>query len=288
LERLAPETGVQELFPWILTFECLLSETAFVKTMRDMLTTLQDAYGSPVDTEFTANFFGKDSYKINLLQCRPMQVSDGRDIANPPEHIAEKRLIFDAHGGVVGQSRIGTIDRIIYVVPSVYGQLPINRRYSVARLIGRLMHLEDGDQPRQIMIMGPGRWGTTTPALGVPVSFAEINRVSVLCEIVSMREGLVPDVSLGTHFFNELVEADMLYVALFPGRQSNRLNEEFFGQSPNKLRDLIPDAAGHLDVVRVIDAADLTDGRIITLNASNRNQRVVCYLSREEEMPETL
>ena len=67
-----------------------------------------------------------------------------------------------------------------------------------------------------IMLLGPGRWGTSSPSLGIPVSFVDINRVSVLCEIVAMREDLVPDVSLGTHFLSELVEMDMLYLALFP------------------------------------------------------------------------
>jgi len=115
------------------------------------------------------------------------------------------------------------------------------------------------------------------PSLGVPVSFAEINTVSVLCEIVAMREDLVPDVSLGTHFFNELVEAEMLYLALFPGREGNYLNESFFDPSHNKLARLIPEAASRSDVVRVIDAADIAPGGSIQLNASNIKQKVVCY-----------
>ena len=78
------------------------------------------------------------------------------------------------------------------------------------------------------MLIGPGRWGTTTPSLGVPVHFAEINTVSVLCEIVAMRDDLVPDVSLGTHFFNDLVENDMLYLALFPKREGNYWNDALF------------------------------------------------------------
>jgi pyruvate,water dikinase len=80
------------------------------------------------------------------------------------------------------------------------------------------------------MLIGPGRWGTTSPELGVPVRFAEINNAAVLCELVVMREGLVPDVSLGTHFFSDLVETDILYLAVFPQRQDNRLNEKFFEQ----------------------------------------------------------
>jgi hypothetical protein len=277
MERMAAEAGMKDVFPHVLTFERLLTETSFVREMRDMLRTLEDAYGCPVDTEFTANFLDGSEYRINLVQCRPLQVYQGGTAAEPPPNIAPDDLIFDAHGAVVGRSRAVTIDRIIYVVPSVYGQLPISERYSIARLIGRLMHIQEDGPPKRIMLLGPGRWGTTMPSLGVPVSFAEINTVSVLCEIVAMREDLVPDVSLGTHFFSELVEAEMLYLALFPGRNGNRLNEKFFERMPNKLTQLFPEAAARANAVRVIDAADIVPDGSIGLNANNIKQQVVCY-----------
>jgi len=284
LERLAAETGRQDIFSWTLTFEPLLSQTSFVKDMRDMLRTIQDAYGCPVDTEFTANFFGKETYKINLVQCRPLQVQipDGSMVTDQPDHIEDNDLILRAHGAVIGQSRLTIIDRLIYVVPSVYGQLRISDRYSIARLIGQLMHCEPPEgRSKNVMILGPGRWGTTTPSLGVPVSFAEIDTVSVLCEIVAMREDLIPDVSLGTHFFNELVEADILYLAMFPGRDGNVLNDAFFRAFPNKLPQLIPDAARRSEVVRVLDADDLENGGVIKLNANTLNQQVVCFLGHD-------
>ncbi len=268
-------------FAWLLTFERLLSETSFAKDMRDMLRTLQNAYGCPVDTEFTANFSGQNTYKINLVQCRPLQVVAGGPIPEPPAQIAREDLILEARGAVIGQSRLVTVDRMIYVVPPVYGQLPIRDRYAVARLIGRLMHLEGAKQLENIMILGPGRWATTTPSLGVPVSFSEISTAAIICEIVAMREDLVPDVSLGTHFFNELVESDILYLALFPDRDGNFLNESFFDGCRNKLPELLPDSASRSDVVRVIDAADLSDGRLVKLTADALKQRVVCYRHRE-------
>lgn len=277
MERLAAEAGMKDVYPYVLTFERLLTETSFVRDMRDLLRSLEDAYGCPVDTEFTANFLDGGHYRINLVQCRPLQVYQGGATAEPPGHIAPEDLIFEAHGAVVGRSRAVSIDRIIYVVPSVYGQLPISDRYSIARLIGRLMHMQEDGPPERIMLLGPGRWGTTMPSLGVPVSFAEINTVSVLCEIVAMREDLVPDVSLGTHFFSELVEAEMLYLALFPGRDGNQLNEKFFERMPNKLAQLLPEAAGRANAVHVIDAADLSPDGSIALNANNTKQRVVCY-----------
>ena len=170
-----------------------------------------------------------------------------------PRTIRPDDCILEAHGAVIGHSRVNQIGRLVYVAPAVYGELPLRDRYAVARLIGRVLHL---DQPRpagQVMLIGPGRWGTTTPSLGVPVSFAEIDKVAVLCEIVAMREDLVPDVSLGTHFFNDLVEMDILYLALFPGRKGNAWNYAFFEQSSNRLAQLLPGEAKWANVVWVID-----------------------------------
>jgi len=118
---------------------------------------------------------------------------------------------------------------------------------------------------------------TTTPSLGVPVSFAEINTVSFVCEIVAMRDDLVPDVSLGTHFFSELIEMDMLYLALCPGREGNTLNTDFFENTRNRLTDLLPSAARWGDVVRVIDTNGLVNNPLVRLNANTLKQEAVCY-----------
>jgi hypothetical protein len=273
----------KDVYAGVLTFDRLLTETPFVNDMRQMLQVLQGAYDYPVDTEFTANFFAKDRYKINLVQCRPLQVTGGGVTVEMPERLDEQDIVLRSHGAVIGRSRLCTIDRLIYVVPSVYGQLPIGERYSVARLIGRVMHAA-GPSPKNIMLVGPGRWGTTTPSLGVPVSFAEIDNVAVLCEIVAMRDDLVPDVSLGTHFFNELVEMDILYLALFPNRKGNRWNREFFEKSPNRLAELFPELAEWSRVVRVIDVAGASDGQpLLKLNANALEQNAFCYLDRNGE-----
>ncbi len=93
-----------------------------------------------------------------------------------------------------------------------------------------------------------------------------------------MREDLVPDVSLGTHFLNELVEMDMLYLALFPGQGSNRLDRAFFEASPSRLAELLPAAGPWAEVIRVIDTARLPrDRRAISLVADAIAQKVLCY-----------
>jgi hypothetical protein len=263
----------------VLTFDRLLSSTSFVPDMREMLSVLRNAYEYPVDVEFTANFLEDGSYRINLVQCRPLQVKEGGSIVPPPRAIPKKDLFLESRGPIIGQSSHSAIDRLIYVVPSVYGEMPIGDRHSVARLIGKLTHLAEGGTRKSVLLLGPGRWGTKMPSLGVPVSFAEIATVSVLCEVVAMGKDVIPNVSLGTHFFNDLVEANMLYLAVFPKGKGNVLNESFLLRARNRLAELLPDEAEWSRVVRVVDPAGGAGGRRLMLNADTLKQRAVCYFA---------
>lgn len=266
-----------------LTFEKLLGRSSFSENMRNMLAVLEKAYEYPVDIEFAANFQNEKEYKINLLQCRPFQTKGTGVIVPFPTDLEEKRLVLRTQGPVIGHSRSDIVDRLIYVTPSIYGQLPLNDRYSIARLIGKLTHLDPRGCEKRIMLLGPGRWGTAMPSLGIPVSFAEINTVSFICEIVAMRDDLVPDVSLGTHFFSELIEMNMLYLALFPGHEGTLLRDSLFEESENQLTKLVPNGEKWADAVRVIDIADLDGGCPLRLNANTLKQEVVCYFEPSEQ-----
>ncbi|MFA6110519.1 MAG: PEP/pyruvate-binding domain-containing protein [Candidatus Latescibacterota bacterium] len=262
----------------VLTFDRLLADTEFVDDMREMLRTIEEAYRHPVDIEFTANFLSRDRYQINLLQCRPLQVQGLESVRPPAVEVSDADRIVQAHGAIIGPSRIVRVDHFVYVVPRLYAELPVPRRYEVARLLGRVNQVVGQDQ-ETVMLLGPGRWGTSSPELGLPVHFAEIDRVSILCEIVTMRESLVPDVSLGTHFLNELVEMNTLYMALFPQQQRNYLNEGFFLDAPNRLPDILPEDRRWQEMVRVIDTRTvLTDGRVVLLLADAREQEARIFV----------
>lgn len=265
-------------FAGTLSFERLLGETDFVSTMRELCRTLQQAYQYPVDIEFTANFNPDGRFRVNLVQCRPFQVKigGGGSRVKPPKIIAPEHLLIESRGPVVGHSVATVIHRLIYVVPSVYSRLGMSQRYSVARMIGRLAHLDPPDPGHTLMLLGPGRWGTSMPSLGVPVSFAEINTASVVCELALMHAGLVPDVSLGTHFFNDLVEMDMLYLAVSPGREGHSFNEELLLSQPNLLTRLIPAAANLANGLWVLDTA-APGMPALQLNVDSMLQRAVCY-----------
>ena len=252
--------------PPFLTFDGLIGSTAFVDDLRSLLGSLHQAYRHAVEIEFALNLQPDGRYRINLLQCRPMQVRDlAGTSAEPPA--ATPRLL-SARGAVIGPSRMLRPERIVLVVPGAFAALRQAERLAVTRLVGRINR---ASAERMLLMLGPGRWGSRDPALGLPVSFADINHVAALCEIVVMHDTLVPDVSLGTHFLNELIEADMLYFALFPKRQGNLLDLTAWQAWPNHLLELAPDAAQWATVVKVLEPAA---GSVI-LYADTENQHVV-------------
>jgi hypothetical protein len=266
-------------FPWVLTFSELL-KTNFPNDMKDMLTILEDAYQTPVDVEFTVNFVDKDKYFINLLQCRPFHVEQEiRDIDPPKKGIPQDQVIFKTSGPLLGASIAANMDYVIFVVPQEYGKLNISEKYEVARLIGKINSRLPKNDEQKIILIGPGRWGTSSPSLGIPVNFAEIKGIAVIGEIAEMHEGLVPDISLGTHFFNNLVELNLLYFAIQKmDEENNLIDYEFFTSVPNVLSQILPDAQKWEKAVIVIDKNQMGEGkRKINIHMNSFSQEGVCY-----------
>ncbi len=280
IETQARSLNLSNVSAWKLTFDNLFSHTPFIADIREMLASLQNAYDSPVDIEFTVNVQDDTSYRINIVQCRPFQVRiiGTGELRFYPANISDDHVVFETNGPIIGQSTGSRIDRLIYVVPSSYIRLSVQDQYALARLIGRITHISAGTDPFVLMILGPGRWGTSTPAMGIPVSFKEIKTVSVISELAVMHEGLVPEVSLGTHFFNDLVEMDMLYLAVFPERPGNRFNESFLLSARNWLTDLLPDAASWQHVVKVLDFSSVNSPHIMNLHVDSLTQHGICYV----------
>ena len=258
--------------PAFLTFDQLIEATPFIDDMRKMLRTLHAAYQHPVEIEFALNILPDGAYRINLLQCRPLQVRSVEGVVSvaPPTDVPH---LIDTRGAVIGPGRVIHPDRLVYVVPTVYGQLNQEDRLAVTRIIGRV---NQASAERTLLMLGPGRWGTRDLWLGLPVNFGEINHVAALCEIVGMHESLIPDVSLGTHFLNELIEADMLYFALFPGRPDNAIDEAALLGLPNRLGEILPDVQRWAFAVFV---ADIAPGSM-TLYADAERQQVAVILER--------
>jgi hypothetical protein len=266
------ELGMKGQDAWVLTFEKLLADTEFTSIMQRLLKTLESRYQYPVDVEFTVNFTEEDSFRINLLQCRPLQTKGVRAGVQIPKDIEPEEILFESQGYNMGGSISQPLKRIIYVDPAKYVEMPISQKYSIARLIGKLnAHISERETTPTILF-GPGRWGTTTPSLGVPVSFAEINRISVLAEIAYEGGNLMPELSFGTHFFQDLVESDIFYVALFPQKEGVVFNKDRLLEMPNLLADFLPEESKYKDVIKVCDVDYLQ------IMSDVVSQKVICFL----------
>ncbi|TAK84755.1 MAG: phosphoenolpyruvate synthase [Betaproteobacteria bacterium] len=257
-----------------VSLENLLAEGDFPAMMRRMLGTLERAYEYPVDIEFTGTFASDAKLYVNLIQCRPLQTrgiqSRRVEIGAPPEG----RTLFSSTGRFMGGSIVQPIARVIAVDPERYTGLSLSDKYEVARIVGRLNRCVKNEPERRTLLMGPGRWGTSTPRLGVPVRFAEINGMAAIAEVAFPAGGLFPELSFGTHFFQDLVESSIFYLALHPGRAGCRIHDELVDRNENLLAQWLPDDAPFARVLRVVDLA-----QGFRLMADIVSQEVVCCLA---------
>lgn len=256
---------------WIITFERLLKQTGFAETMRRMLVTIETAYGYPVDVEFTGNFSDDGTLRINIVQCRPLQTRGVQSMRVEIADSPDEDSLFRSQGSFMGGSIVQPLQRVISVDPERYTALSMTDKYELARIVGRLNRMIPSREELPTLLMGPGRWGTTTPSLGVPVRFAEFNAMAVLAEVAFSAGGLMPELSFGSHFFQDLVESGIFYAALHPERKDCFLNYGVLSALPNLLEQLLPDDVRFADVLRVVD---LPDG--FTLLADIVSQKLAC------------
>lgn len=253
-----------------VTFDKLLRTTPFVQRVRELLARLEDAYNTPVDLEFAC-----DGERFYVLQCRTQSQAALTGPVTIPENVPDKNVIFNTHH-FARTGLVENIEYIIYVDPGVYDAVPTReRRIEIARVVGRINRKL---KPKSFILVGPGRWGSQDILLGVPVTYADINHTAVLIEVARQKDGFCPEVSFGTHFFQDLVEADIHYLPLYPDEPDNRFNDEFFNATPNALASLSPHDADFEKEVRVIHVPAAADGRTLTIAMDGESDNALAFL----------
>ena len=233
----------------------LVRNREMMERMQRMMHLIQKEYGEPVDIEFTINVSESREYMINMLQCRPLQVfKDGGGVA-VPENVPAEDIMLETRHASMGLSRQVKLDRIVYVDPVKYYQLPYNEKTAIAALIGRI-NWKYRDTGMHLMLLVPGRIGTSSPELGVPTAFSDISGFDAVCEIAESRAGYNPELSYGSHIFQDLVEAQILYTAVFPGERTIHFRPELLQQVPNLIGE-IPGGEEKQDVVCLADVSAL-------------------------------
>lgn len=257
---------------WLVTFDRLLVQRGFAAIMRRLLRTLERAYDYPVDVEFAGTFTSDGMLRLNLIQCRPLQTRGVQSMRVDIVDTDAARTLLRSHGHFMGGSIVQPIDRVVVVDAAAFTAASLSDKYETARLIGRINARVVAQDAIPTLLIGPGRWGTSTPRLGVPVRFAEINAMTAIAEVAFSAGGLHPELSFGTHFFQDLVEMGIFYVGLDPERTGSLLNTRLLHSLPNLLPLRLHEDAHLASIVRIVD---LPKG--YRLMADIVTQRVACY-----------
>jgi hypothetical protein len=255
----------------VVTFDRFATDSPYPRLLKWILNRLEQAYGCPVDIEFAF-----DGERFYLLQCRPQAQRRTSSTARLPSNVPDEDKIFSSTHEVARGAAHG-IEYVVLVDPKDYDRLPSNdERIRVADVIRKLNHRLS---KRRFVLMGPGRWGTKDPRMGIRVTYAGIHNTRALIEIARAKGGYVPEVSFGSHFFQDLVESDILYLALYPDDRENVFNEDFLHGSPNEVTEIEPAARGLEHVVRVIHVPSVAGGRKLNIDMDDERQLALGYLA---------
>jgi hypothetical protein len=240
----------------VVTFEGLFRDTPFLARMRALLELLRDRLEMPIDIEFACD--GRDLY---LVQCRAQTYIADTAPSAIPHDVPPDRVLFSSRR-FVSNGRIPDLTHVVYVDAEGYLKLSSQQELlEVGRVVGRLNRMLP---PRAFALIGPGRWGSRGDIrLGVQVTYSDINNTALLIEVAARRGGYVPDVSFGTHFFQDLVEAGIRYLPLFPGEPDVVFNDAFLREAPNALAELLPEHAHLSPVVHVVEIPRAAGGQVL-------------------------
>jgi predicted nuclease of predicted toxin-antitoxin system len=159
----------------------LVRNQTLMEQMRRLLHCIQEEYENPVDVEFTINLSESGEYSVDLLQCRPLQVLKGDFGRTIPKDVPKDRVLLESIGSSMGIPKTFRLDTIVYVDPVNYYNMPYKEKDLVAKLIGKInWHFRDLN--KHMMLIVPGRVGTTSPELGVPTAFSDISAYEIICE----------------------------------------------------------------------------------------------------------
>jgi len=154
----------------------------------------------------------------------------------------------------------------------------------VGRAVGRLNKLLP---KRQFILIGPGRWGSRGDIkLGVPVTYSDINNSAMLIEVARQKGNYLPDLSFGTHFFQDLVEASIRYLPLYPDDANTMFNESFLRESQSVLNELLPEFGELSETLRVVDLLRATDGYILRVLMNAELDEAVAFLASPQKKTE--
>ncbi len=262
----------------VATFENLFNSTTFLKTIFKLLKILRKELQVPVDIEFAC-----DAENLYILQCRSQSAGRDNFQAIIPQNIGSEDSLFTATK-FISNGKVPDIEYIVYIDPINYSRLANLQEYlDVGEAVGELNKILP---KKKFVLIGPGRWGTRDDVrLGVKVTYSYINNTALLVEVAHKVGNYVPDLSFGTHFFQDLVESDIKYIPIFPGEEGTFFNEFFIQRSQNVFNDMVEGFSHISHVVKVVYVPKETGGKILRVLMNGNQNIAVGYFVQSSISP---
>ena len=266
----------------VLTFNALVKDEKFVKLTRTALMRLERAYGRPVDVEFTIEIINGSylEYRLHILQCRPLSQRVADIGVSLPDNILPEKILFTSNW-LIPYGKVENIHYVVYVDPEKYQEVPdIVTKREIGRAVSRINQILSDES---FILLGPGRWGSVNIDLGVQVSYGDIYNTQAIVEIGLVHDNRRPELSHGTHFFQDLVETGIHALALWPDEKHGSINFKYFRETPSCLNDLSPEDSILEPYLRLIDIPAQSSGQFLHLYMDGSHEKAVGFLAERFE-----
>jgi len=196
----------------VLTFDNILKYNTFplAEILKDLLRIGQREMRNPIEIEFAVNLdVPKGKNKIfSFLQIRP--IVESNDVNNiVPDNLDLENCIISSESAL-GNGKYDHIKDFVYVKPEAFNSAATHDIASAVEKINKIFE----EKNEQYILVGPGRWGSSDPWLGIPVTWSQISSAKVIIE--SGLENYRIDPSQGTHFFQNLTSFKVGYFTINP------------------------------------------------------------------------
>ncbi len=223
----------------IVSFAGVLKHEVFPlpELMQKVLKYGQDEMKRPVEIEFAVNLHADKTGEFYMLQIRPM-VDNRMELNEDLKEIPDEKCLLRSHNAI-GHGIFTEIRDIVYV--KTEGYTP-SMNYEIADEIERInrsflstnkqpdINGENGLQGQNYLLVGPGRWGSSDPWLGIPVKWPHISASQIIVE--AGLDNYQVDPSQGTHFFQNLTSLGVCYLTIDAFRGDGVYRQDMLNKMP--------------------------------------------------------
>jgi pyruvate,water dikinase len=269
----------------VANFEGLMTRSPFASQIRDLLRTLEENLGKPVEIEFAS-----DGEHIYLLQCRRQCLAPQARPAPIPKDVARDQIVFSTRR-CVSNGWVSNITHVLYLDPAAYTALEEqSHRRAVGRAVARLNQLLP---KRQFVFVWPDRWSDAGGRSDIKHS--DFKNAAVLIDLPKRESTSDSMLSIDIHFLQDVADSGIFYLPVFTDDEGASLDERFLQRSHNVLPELLPEYAHLSGVVNVIDIPRVKDGKVLQVLMNAELGEAVGLLAdpeqeigypEEEETPE--